>query len=83
MYSIQIEKNAEEFLKKLQKEDAKIILNKIYSIRDNPFKYLKRLQGEKLWRLRVADYRVIVDVIISMNKIIVLRIGHRKNIYKK
>jgi len=83
MYSIQIEKNAEEFLKKLQKEDAKIILNKIYSIRDNPFRYLKRLQGEKLWRLRVADYRVIVDVIISMNKIIVLRIGHRKNIYKK
>jgi len=83
MYSIQIEKNAEEFLKKLQKEDAKIILNKIYSIRDNPFRYLKRLQGEKLWRLRVVDYRVIVDVIISMNKIIVLRIGHRKNIYKK
>lgn len=83
MYSIQIEKNAEEFLKKLQKEDAKIILNKIYSIRENPFRYLKRLQGEKLWRLRVADYRVIVDVIISMNKIIVLRIGHRKNIYKK
>jgi len=83
MYSIQIEKNAEEFLKKLQKEDAKIILNKIYSIRENPFRYLKRLQGEKLWRLRVVDYRVIVDVIISMNKIIVLRIGHRKNIYKK
>ena len=83
MYSIQIEKNAEEFLKKLQKKDAKIILNKIYYIRDNPFRYLKRLQGEKLWRLRVADYRVIVDVIISMNKIIVLRIGHRKNIYKK
>jgi mRNA interferase RelE/StbE len=83
MYLIQIEKNAEEFLKKLQKEDAKIILNKIYSIRDNPFRYLKRLQGEKLWRLRVADYRVIVDVVISMNKIIVLRIGHRKNIYKK
>ena len=81
MYSIQIEKNAEDFLKKLQKKDAEIILNKIYSIRENPFRYLKRLQGEKLWRLRIADYRAIVDVIISMNKIIVLRIGHRKNIY--
>jgi len=81
MYSIQIEKNAEEFLKKLQKKDAEIILNKIYSIRDNPFRFLKRLQGEKLWRLRIQDYRVIVDVIVSLNKIIVLRIGHRKNIY--
>jgi len=81
MYSIQIEKNAEDFLKKLQKKDAEIILNKIYSIRDNPFRFLKRLQGEKLWRLRIGDYRAVVDVIISMNKIIVLRIGHRKNIY--
>lgn len=81
MYSIQIEKNAENFLKKLQKKDAEFILNKIYSIKENPFRYLKRLQGEKLWRLRIGDYRAIVDVIISMNKIIVLRIGHRKNIY--
>ena len=77
----QIEKNAENFLKKLQKKDAEIILNKIYSIRENPFRFLKRLQGEKLWRLRIGDYRAIVDVIISMNKIIVVRIGHRKNIY--
>jgi len=81
MYSIQIEKNAEQFLKKVEKKDAEIILNKIYSIRENPFRFLKRLQGEKLWRLRVSDYRAIVDVIVSMNKIIVLRIGHRKNIY--
>ena len=81
MYSIQIEKNAEDFLKRLQKKDAEIILNKIYSIRENPFRFLKRLQGEKLWRLRMGDYRTIVDVIVSMNKIIVLRIGYRKNIY--
>ena len=81
MYTIQIEKNAENFLKKLQKKDAEIILNKIYSIRENPFRFLKRLQGEKLWRLRIGDYRVIIDVIISMNKIIVIKIGHRKNIY--
>ena len=81
MYSIQIEKNAEDFLKKLPKKDIEIILNKIYSIKENPFRYLKRLQGEKLWRLRIRDYRAIVDVIISMNKIIVLRIGHRKNVY--
>ena len=83
MYSIQIEKNAEEFLKKLQKKEAEIILNKIYSIRENPYRFLKRLQGEKLWRLRIGDYRAIVDVIISMNKIIVVRISHRKDIYKK
>ena len=82
MYSIQIEQNAERFLKKLDKKESEIILNKIYSMRENPFRFLKRLQGEKLWRLRIGEYRAEVDVIISMNKIIVVRIGHRRNIYK-
>jgi len=82
MYSIEFTETAKKFLKKLNKKDADIVLNKIYSIRDNPFRFLKRLQGEKLWRLRIGDYRAKVDVLISANKIMVVRIGHRKNIYK-
>ncbi len=81
MYSIQIAENAERFLRKLEKKEAEIILNKIYSIRDNPFRFLKRLQGEKLWRLRIGDYRAVADIIVSMNRIIIVRIGHRKNVY--
>ncbi len=81
MYSIKIEENAEKFLKKLSKKDAELILNKLYSIRDNPFRFLKRLQGEKLWRLRIADYRAVMDVVVSANTIVVVRIGHRKNVY--
>ena len=81
MYAIELTEVSKRFLTKLDRKEAAIILGKLYSIRDNPFRYLKRLQGEKLWRLRIGDYRAIVDVIISMNKIIVLRIGHRKNIY--
>ena len=81
MYSIQIAESAEKFLRKLEKKDVEIILTKIYSIRDNPFRFLKRLQGEKLWRLRIGDYRAVADVIVSMNKIMIVRIGHRKNVY--
>ncbi len=83
MYSVELTETSKRFLKKLDKQYSDIILNKIYSLKENPFRYLKRLQGEKLWRLRVGDYRAVVDVIISMNKIIVVRIGHRKNIYDK
>ncbi len=81
MYSVEITKKAKQFLKKISKQDAETILKKLYSIRENPFNYLMRIQGQKLWRLRVLKYRVIIDVIISGKKIIVLRIGHRKNIY--
>lgn len=39
MYSIQIEENAENFLKKLNQKERDFILNKIYSIRENPFRF--------------------------------------------
>ena len=74
MFSLQIEKEAENFLKKLPKQDAELILKKLYSIRENPFRFLKRLQGDKLWRLRITDYRAICEVVVSANKIFVVRI---------
>ena len=83
MYSIQIEQNAERFLKKLSRLEKEIILNKIYSLRENPFRYVKKLKGSKLWRLRISKYRAILDIIISGKKIVVLRVGYRKNIYNR
>jgi mRNA-degrading endonuclease RelE of RelBE toxin-antitoxin system len=81
MYSIELSDDSKKFIKKLDKFQAEIILNKIYSLRENPFRNLKRLQGNKLWRLRIGDYRAIVDVIVSRNKIVVVRIGKRSGIY--
>ncbi|MBT3691276.1 type II toxin-antitoxin system RelE/ParE family toxin [Candidatus Woesearchaeota archaeon] len=83
MYTISISRRALKDLKKLNSNIKRDILRKIYSIRHNPFSHIKRLQGKKLWRLRTGDYRSIIDVIVKGNKIIVLRIGHRKNIYNK
>lgn len=81
MYFIEFSRQSQKFFNKLSDKDAKIVGEKINSIRENPFRFLKRLQGEKLWRLRILKYRVIIDVLVSKNKIIVLRIGYRKNVY--
>jgi len=81
MYFVELSATSKKFLKRLNKKDSDLILSKIYSLRNNPFRFLKRLHGEKLWRLRIADYRAIVDVVVSANKIIVVRIGRRKNVY--
>lgn len=81
MYSIDIEKRAEKFLKKIPKRDSEIILKKVYSIRHKPFHYLKKLKGNKLWRLRIMKYRAIIDVVVSGKKIMVVKIGYRKNTY--
>jgi len=81
MYFIEFTKIANKFFQKLSKKDQEIISKKINQIRENPFRFLKKLQGSKLWRLRVLKYRAIVDVVVSRNKIIVLRIGYRKSVY--
>ena len=81
MYSIQITKTAKKSLKKIPQNDTEAVLKKIYSIRENPCSHLKKLQGSKLWRLRILKYRAVVDIVVSKNNIIVLRIGYRKNIY--
>jgi len=81
MFSLEFSRPANKFFQKLSKRDQAIILKKLFSIRENPFRFLKKLQGNNLWRLRIKDYRAIVDIVVSRKKIIVLRIGHRKNIY--
>lgn len=81
MYSIELTAKAEKFLKKVPKEDAELILKKIYSLRENPFPHLKKLKGEKFWRLRIMKYRAILDILLSGKKMIVLQIGKRKNVY--
>jgi mRNA interferase RelE/StbE len=51
--------------------------------KDNPLQYAERLTSPELggYRFRIGDYRVIFD--IEGNDIVVLRVGHRKEIYKR
>ena len=50
---------------------------------EEPLKYASKLTDPVLgtYRFRIGDYRVIFD--IEGDEIVVLRIGHRKDIYRK
>jgi mRNA interferase RelE/StbE len=81
MYNLIFEKSALESLNKLEPQIKERIWNKLQLCKENPFRFLEHLEEIDGFKLRIEDYRAIVDVIVSMNKIIVLRIGHRKNVY--
>jgi len=49
-------------------------------IRIRPYPYVKKLVGSPYFRLRVGDYRVILDIKENELIIHVLELGHRKNI---
>jgi len=50
---------------------------------EDPLKYAVRLTESKLgtYRFRIGDYRAIFD--LEGNEIVVLRLGHRRDIYKR
>ncbi|MBI2044779.1 type II toxin-antitoxin system RelE/ParE family toxin [Candidatus Pacearchaeota archaeon] len=82
MYSVSFDKKAENQLKKLDKSVQERILNVLDRIKIRPFSYdIKRLQGTNYYRARAGEYRIILDIKQNQLIIIVIEIGHRKNIY--
>ena len=69
-----------KFLKKLDKKTKIRIMNKLERSKSNPEEHFARLKGLTLWKSRVGDYRIIASIEKSFIRI--LRIGHRKNVYK-
>ena len=82
MYEIRFGKNALEEWGKFDKDLKERIWNKLQSCKENPFHFLEHLEEIDGYKLRVGDYRVIVDVDKSTKIILVLKIGHRKNVYE-
>ena len=83
MFQIKLAQEAQKDLKKLEKRKAEIILKKLYSIKEDPLHYIERLIGKTLWKLRIGEYRVILQLNTKEKEINVLKIGHRKKIYKQ
>ena len=81
--NIIIQPTTKKSLKKLPTKIISIILKKLHLIRNNPLRYIKRLKGSNLWKLRIGDYRAILYISTKNDEIHVLKIGHRKEIYKK
>jgi mRNA interferase RelE/StbE len=70
-------------IQKLDSETKERIGKTLLRYKDNPLIYAEKLTDSRLgtYRFRIGDYRVIFD--IEGNEIVVLRVGHRREIYKR
>ncbi|MCF7861783.1 type II toxin-antitoxin system RelE/ParE family toxin [Candidatus Woesearchaeota archaeon] len=82
MYEIYLAKSVEKFLDKLELKDRDRIVNALDKLRIRPEAYLVRLVGETSYKFRVGNYRIIVDLNKNELCVLVIKISHRKNIYK-
>jgi len=84
MYKLLIDDKVVKDLKKIDHNwRAKILIAIKTKLVENP--YLgKKLVGDlsPYYRLRVGDYRVLYEIIENKVMIIVVKVKHRKNVYK-
>ncbi len=86
-WQIEITRTAEKQIQKLDRAAQQSIvrfLRERVKTTENPRQWGKPLHGDKrrLWRYRVGDYRLICDIQDEKITILVLRVGHRKDVYR-
>ena len=81
-FNIAWDEKAYREIEKLEPIIARRIVKKIDELSENPYsKDIMKLKGEESFRLRIGDYRVIF--VIDKDRILILKVGHRKNIYER
>lgn len=86
-WKIELTETALRDLKKIEKSNAERILTFLYhriAQVESPREIGKALHGKfgEYWRYRVGPYRILCDIHQKEVRILVIRIGHRDNVYK-
>lgn len=85
-WRIEIDKDAQRSMKKLDRQIAKRIVAKLREISrlEDPKSTGKGLTENEsgLWRYRVGDYRIVVDIEDDVLVILVVDVNHRSRVYR-
>lgn len=83
IYVVKISEYARKQLKKLNKQESQRIVIAIGRLRTAPRAgSVKKLTGSSSWRLRVGDYRVVYDIYDDVLVVLVVKVAHRKEVYR-
>ena len=82
MWSVLWSDKSKKQLHKIDKKIAKRIIDAVEDIIEDPYTAVSKLTGSKFFRLRVGDYRIIMDLQQSKMIIFVVETDNRKRIYK-
>ena len=82
-FAVKLNEQSKKTLTQLPKNERKQILIKLIQLEDNPYKDAKKLKGMDFWRVRIGDYRIIYTIDKGILLVLIIRIGLRKDIYKR
>ena len=83
-YRIEIKRSAAKALKKIPKASRKRIVDKIDSLAESPPNpdTTKMKGNNPFHKVRAGDYRIVYEIQKDVLVILIVKIGHRKDIYR-
>lgn len=83
IWTLEFEAKAKKSLKELDASMQRRIMSKLEKLKTNPRALdAIKLAGSESWRIRVGDYRIIYDIQDSVLIVMVIKIGHRREVYR-
>ena len=82
-YDVVFSDKALKQLKKLERDVQERIIAVLERIRIRPEDHVQKLVGDKAYKVRVGDYRILMDIDNKELRILVLKVAHRKNVYRR
>ena len=80
-FEIILSDSAFKELKKLDRTISKRIFEKVSLLAIEPYRYVQKLVGSPYFKFRVGDYRVILEIKQEVLQVLIINVGHRRNIY--
>ena len=82
-YQVILPKSVRKELDRLPDDIVGRIMTRLAGLETNPRPAdVKKLKGRNAWRIRIGDYRVIYEIHDRILQILVVTVGHRREIYR-
>ena len=82
-YAVEILRSAQKQLGRVDRQDRPQLISAIRNLSDHPRpRGSKKLSGRDAWRIRVGPYRVIYEIDGARGLVLVVSIGHRREVYR-
>lgn len=83
VYRVVFKRSAAKELKALPDRDLKAVLKRIQGLAEDPRpKGSERLSAKPWYRLRCGDYRILYTVVEATVTVCIVKIGHRREVYR-
>lgn len=82
-YSLEIKRSAAKELAQVPPKDRGRIVARIQALADDPRPVgAEKLSGQERYRVRQGDYRILYEIEDQILRIMVVKIGHRRDVYR-